>query len=726
MQKIFFFLSVLFFSHSSLSAWSHSTPPSAGTSTSSEYLKGPFDAWDTFRDNASVPPADKNISTKVVNRPFQLSLASLNKPGNAYEVKDNAGSYIDVAIYPKGSKTKISNSVTYDANADPHLASSADFIVSSAQQDAVVGFKFCATYEGSGTSSDKTYTLHPQSHCLPLPVPDDCDQETFHFPTWHVCHSTDNFAIRPHAFKTFGENQYKRAAEDFNLLIKAIDENNDSIASGSHAVVQGVNGYDVSTDTVSAVSKIYVPTSSELAQMQADTGVTDVSTCPQAGVFTLENADFENGELNATIKFSETGILDINISEVPGSEYALVDADDTNDTLRYIESSVFIYDQSDISRQNLLLFVPYEFITTAEYNATTTKDWLYMHDINTSNTSFTTPLMSANIFYTIVAKNKDGDTTQNYTKTCFPDVDEVNAPRVNGLKLNTTFDLFLDATINSTANASLSLYSEDNTSTALYTPTKNLNAVVGDNVIQEWISPLLFSNGQGNARVHLNIDRVNNLSLNPVNLKLVDINTSTSWMANPGSPELFTGQVLNIDKSFIYAKTNTPRQKFIDNKTPTDKNVLIYYQAYCDSTDAKGVTCDKALLPDGDASTYTDDPRWYTNSEHTSPNYGIAGEVAEKIVTNNITITTQPTGTHQDKVVLKYNGDSGYPLTKTMTNTVSEWLLYDKYNADTTSDEFVVEFYKDGGGYIGSGKSEHDVKIKRSSTLNNNEHKSSW
>ncbi|MEA2072207.1 MAG: hypothetical protein U9O86_01380, partial [Campylobacterota bacterium] len=542
------------------------------------YTTGPFDAWDTFRDNVSTPPSDRNISTKIVNNSFNLSLASLNKESDAYELKEGLGD-VDVAIYPKNSNTAISNHIIFNPGSSSHVTSSSNFTVTQAESDAVVGFKLCATFEHNETVNESIYYLYPTTSCSLQTTLHNCDTETNGSPTWHVCHSSDNFAIRPHTFKVFGENQYKRAAEDFNLLIKAIDENNDSITSGSHTIVQGLNGYDVSTATISTVSNFYVPTSSELAQMRVDTGVTDVSTCPQAGVFTLQNANFINGELNATIKFSETGILDINISEVPGSEYALVDADDTTDTLRYIQSTVFIYDQSDISRQNLLLFVPYQFITTAEYNATTTKDWLYMHDINTSNTSFTTPLMSANIFYTIVAKNKDGATTQNYTKTCFPDVDEVNAPRVNGLKLNTTFDLFLDATINSTANASLSLYSEDNASTALYTPTKNLNAVVGDNVMQEWISPLQFSNGQGNARVHLNIDRVNNVSLNPVNLKLVDINTSTSWMANPGSPKLFTGQVLNIDKSFIYGRTYGQRQKFVDGSTPANHDALIYYES---------------------------------------------------------------------------------------------------------------------------------------------------
>jgi len=656
------------------------------------YLTGPFDAWDTFRDHNVTPPSDKNISTKVVNEAFKLSLASLNKSSNGYEVKASAGSSIDIAIYPKNSTVAISNHITYNANTYAHIPSSADFNVTSAQKDAVVGFKLCATYENDTSLNDTIYILHPVSECSgPINA---CDATTTGSPTWHVCNSTDNFAIRPYAFRVFGENQYKYAGEDFNITIKAVDKTNFNKNSGSASSVQATPDFNVSTNTLNFSSNFYIPSNEDREQMQADTGITDVTTCPNNGTFSVIDNNFSNGDVNVSMNFSETGILDINASEKLGSEFALVDADDTQDSQRLIQSTSTIYDTTDISQVNLFLFVPYTLVTTADYNTTTAKSWLYMNDINGSTT---TPAMSSYISYTITAQNKSGATTKNFTKTCFPDT--VNtAPTINDLKLNTTFDLFLDATINSSSDANLSLYSEDNNSIAIWTMNTNKVIVKGNNNLQEWISPLNFTNGVGKAKVHFNIDRNNSVSLNPVAITVIDVNTSTAWMSNPGSPKNFTGATLNKSFNYIYGRTNAPRQRFVGN-TGT---AFIYYQGYCSGTDVNNNTCDKSLLPDGTSSVSNDDPRWFNNPLHNSSTDGIAGTAATIIQKNGQTdVTTTSLSTHNpESARLQYHG-SDYPYKTTMTNKPSPWLIYNKYKSDTNTTEFEVEFTNNNSQWAG-------------------------
>ena len=520
-------------------------------------------------------------------------------------------------------------------------------------------------------------------------------------------YSRDNFAIRPYSFVAFGKNQYKRAGEDFNITIKAIDEGNFTkvgnsfYAGNKKKTIGSINTYNANINNLIINSHFYQPTTAEILQMQTDIGGDnnttvngEVSNCPNTGIFTLDNPNllFSNGEINASLKFSETGILDLNISEKSGSEWAKVDEDDTNDSLRYIKASSVTYNEDNISANILQLFVPYEFNTTAEYNTTTTKNWLYMYDINKSNSTHTAPQMSAFVKYKITALNKDKVIVHNYTKKCFPDVDEVHAPRVNGLKLNTTFDLFLDMDVNTTQNANISLYSEGNISNAIWTPYKNKTLTTGINQVQEWVSPFQFENGVGEAKVYFNIDRNITTALNPINITIVDTNTSTSWMTNAGSPANFNGMILNQNKVFLYGRTHAPTQTI----TGSDGNISLYYEVFCN-----GTPCNKALLPDGIDSNTTDDPRWFVNTKHTKKAGTAAQTATLQKNASHITITREANGNHPDYIGMHYDGDRGYPYKVTMQNNASSWLIYNKYNATTSINEFEVEFVKLNGIWAG-------------------------
>jgi len=510
--------------------------------------------------------------------------------------------------------------------------------------------------------------------------------------------SIDNFAIRPDAFRVFGQNQYKLAGEDFNVTIKAVDEVNNALNSGTVSSVTGVSDYNVSLNYLNITSNFYQPSPGNIAQMQTNTGLVDVTTCPNTGVFTVNNSSdlFANGEVNASLKFSETGILDLNISEIPGQEWALVDANDTNDTLRYIQPATVIYDEGNISATNILLFIPYKFDTTAEYNTTNAKNWLYIHDINGSNISFTTPKMAAFIKYTITAKNKDGNITHNYTKTCFPDTTEstpynpaTDCPQINGLKMNATFDLFLDADINSTADANISLYTEDNNSNAIYTPLKNKSILAGNTSTQEQIFPASFESGVGEAKVYFNIDRNASIALNPIRIGVIDVNTSTSWMANPGSPKEFNGSDINQSKTFYYGRVHAPDQRFA-----TDHGTAkIYYEVYYDTSNAADFNID------GNESI--DSINWYTNTLHTNND----GNVSDYNSSDNVKfgsisyITATPT---QDNTANITNGVEpiilvapSTPYKDKINMNSSPWLIYNPT-------DFLVEFYGKGG-WAGQG-----------------------
>ncbi|MEA3330773.1 MAG: hypothetical protein U9Q29_03665 [Campylobacterota bacterium] len=532
-----------------------------------------------------------------------------------------------------------------------------------------------------------------------------------------VC-TTDNFAIRPDAFKVFGENQYKRASEDFNITIKATDAIGSLIDSGTVNDVNGATGYDASLSSLTLSSNFYTPTADETALMRSHTGTEDVSICPNAGGFGVLNGtdNFTNGEINANILFTETGVLTLNVSETLEEEFALVDLDDTPDIDRLITPSDVILYQNDINKTTLLVFVPYKFQTQLETNTTTTQNWLYMDTID--STVFSTPLMSADMNYTITAQDMYGTTLENYTSTCFPDTD-TNCPARNGLKLNTTFDLFLDSKLNSSADANISLYSEDNESNPIWTMTPKQTLTVGDNNVREWISPLNFTYGIGRATVHFNIDRNVTPALNPITISIVDANTSTLWMANPGSPKEFNGDIKNETKTFLYGRTHASRQRY----TGDTGTANIYYEAYCFGTDTTGNDCNKTLLPNGVNSDRTDDIRWFINPFHLS-NSGNAGKVVEKDSLFRVTSAGITTGNHPDNsTLMTYNKSQGFPYKTTMENNASRWLIYNEDDPTATRNEFPVEF--EGGDSGWSGKHETNTTTKDPGTATTNR-RSMW
>ena len=613
--------------------------PSIYTSTQ---ITGKFDAWDTDHNIN-----DRNITTKIVNKEFNLTLVSLDDNDNLSK-KQNINvkySLIDMAH----SKILIP---WRDFNASQNEEINASFNVNKAVKDVRVVFNVCSDYNGTD------YTLYPYERCSEQCTPND--KQTNGNPCWRYFYSSDNFAIRPYGFRVFGINQYKRAAEEFNLTIKAVDENNYTLASGSVDDVRGIDDYNETLGNLNFNSVFYMPSSSDIRQMNKDVYNIDddnasrVAKCPYAGVFTtVNNTDsFKNGEINATLKFTETGILEVNVSEKAGKEFALVDADDTPDSQRFIKPSVKIYDIDNIANNNYLLFIPYKFVTVADYNTTTASNWVYMSmDVNKSNTTFTTPRMAAYIEYNITAYNKDGAVTKNFTKTCFPDVSEANCPRQNGLKLNTTFDLFLDANLKSTKDVNMSAYvanaSDDN---AIWTPNKLINVTKTPLAIREWVSSTDFKNGSTKVRIYMNINKNYTSPMEEVNITAIDANTSTSWMTNPGATKIFIGSNLNKSITYKYGRIKVSNVSGYSNEL----NTTFEYQ-------------------------YWSKTGWTVNEKHN--NDKIFGDInlSKSIYPSDVTISILPQSSKNilnglEKV--KFSTTHTLPYSAKIHLSIPEWLWY--------------------------------------------------
>lgn len=159
------------------------------------------------------------------------------------------------------------------------------------------------------------------------------------------------------------------------------------------------------------------------------------------------------------------------------------------------------------------------------------------------------------------------------------------------------------------------------------------------------------------------------------------------------------------------------RAKGMDSRIKTDGPAdntaegyaRINFEIFCGNDG--NTTCDttrKSLLPDGLNTPLGEGRDWYKNRDHNITNDGAAdtdGTIARKSGSVHVTVTsmTVPVGAGIiiggseigfQRFGATYDGFNGYPHTVILQNIPSPWLLYDPKNANTTVNEFALEFYK--------------------------------
>jgi hypothetical protein len=682
-------------------------------------IQGYFDAWD---DDSSHGLNDKNITTKVVNEPFTLRIASVTKDGKGYELKTSLQSSgtltanqvtttaqngpVDVrfAIENMDTGEYLTPWYTFIASQSPYI--SYTFVVNEASRNSRVIFKACADYDGTD------YKFAPYEACA---ANGDCATNTDeNVLCYRYFQSSDNFAIRPYGFRAFGTNQYKKAGESFDVEIKAVDKTGYDLNQGKVDNVIAVKGFNYPVSSLNVSASFYVPTDDEVKQMYKDVFYqepTDINAarakvayCPDSGVFTTDTSkNFENGDVNATFTYNESGILTLKISEKPGYEFAKVDEDDTPDAQRFMKPAEVLTDREDLNKTDLLVFIPYQFVTTGSVSTTTGANWLYMSNepLNAHN-EYRLPLMAEKISYVVKAEDKNGNVLKNYTATCFPDV-STEAPTRNGLKLNTTFDLFLDSTMKADRDVTAQFdVVANNTTLWLYKGEYNLTSSKVN--AREWLSPLAFNEGVANADVYMNIGKKYNTPMAPVNVEVVDINTSTSWMDRPDGTNIFKGSAINKSVEFRYGLVKIPDVTSTSNEAKV-KATYLYFN---------------------------NNETWVVNSDHTSDVFGSISKDSTKFISvPKVNISSIGDVSNATQIVV-FTPAKGVAYSAKVHYPISPWLWYNPLAKDykapspTNLDCLThpcnsVSFLGNGGGWAGVGKesqkySEQNKTIKAPAT----------
>ena len=486
--------------------------------------------------------------------------------------------------------------------------------------------------------------------------------------------SNDNFAIRPEALDLSSSNSdfpnLLRSAESYKLNIKAYNHNSSKNASDTTSLYTIENAQNVLTFNTT---------------LKAPDGTTDNSlhgttTWDTSSSWDIVNGISTDGSITevAALKFNDVGRVNIAIVDDTWADVDLSDARGMHDpsaTAHNDCDSDGAYVCGDLNAT----FIPFNFTfvdTKIVNNDANPGSFTYISNLNPSDPSTFT--MAARIETTIEARNKDGEITQNFKTSSYEN------------------PVFLSLVVN---NTKMGLASSTQIGDGTEAGNKLLNFTDGSYTLP-W-------NSSDNTKVlRFNFPRVANDALNPFKVTPAEVKLNISSIYKDNSNEVTivddnsadgtTVGNITQDATFIYGRTNAPRQRIEGNSG----TAFIYYESYCSATDSKGNTCNKNLLPNGSSSTSINDPRWYINSSHNT-NSGSVGTITQKRG-SSLTIGTA-TGTNKMSVPLQYNdaASKGYPYKTTLENNASSWLIYNKYDAADTTNEFDVEFTNDEANWAG-------------------------
>jgi uncharacterized repeat protein (TIGR01451 family) len=466
--------------------------------------------------------------------------------------------------------------------------------------------------------------------------------------------STDNFAIRPDNFNsTIVPNQIFTAGTDTPLTFYA----NKFAGTGTPDYNEAENSSFVVDVNISDSSK----------------------SCQEMSINFDPTIDFTDGIVTDNYSLPNVGDFNVTMHETIGSEFALVDADDTNDTDRLI---------TPFTQQ--IKVIPDHFAIDGNFtNGSDGFTYLNNFEANATLDQNISALMNWNV----IAQAQDNNTTTNYTSTCYAKDGNIT------LDINTSQDI-------SDLNQSLSelLWYDDENGTIIGSVSIN-DPLVLPNYTAQRFEPG-DSNGTGNFRYRLNFDRNITKVVNPFLMTINDINVTDTDSVSGNS-------ALDNNATYIYGRTHASTQRYFG---PTG-TANIYFEAYC-----FGSTCTKTLLNGFSPNLKrTDDIRWFYNEvSHDTSTDGNIGTVQEKDATplnaaDDVVDVTDQNDTNPSTASLEYdaNGDGidneSYPYITTMHNDASPWLIYNEYDPTATRNEFQVHFLSEGGW---TGEHETDVTTK--------------
>lgn len=398
----------------------------------------------------------------------------------------------------------------------------------------------------------------------------------------------------------------------------------------------------------------------ENSSFSVDINISDTSkTCAAPNLNFSPDINFTNGNATSNFFLDNVGDFNLTIQEKKGSEFALVDDGDTSDTQRYITPYT-----------NQITIIPDHFEVNASYsNGSGT--FTYLSDFSTYTTTDDINISSL-LDLTITAQDNNDNNLTNYTDLCYAKDGNISITIPNPLAVTSLNNFIWNETIHY-RNGTIPIAG---TSYLIPIVSSDFNSTV---------------NGQAELKIRINFDRQLSFPEEPFNFEIQNVSiidsNGTSGTIN-----------LNQNATFYYGRAHAPDQRFDINPA----NAVIYYEVYCRN-------CNRSVL-NITGTESVDSIDWYVNPFHTiqDGDYNTTNPISSDgtITNNNFQLNTMrldaPKVPHKDKI----------------TFTPDTWLVFNRFNAAATTDDFLVEFFRAGSNWSGEGALGHHVDLNVSTRQN--------
>ncbi len=674
------------------------------------FKTGPFAALDDFRwdsindtlkgSSANEQRANRVISTKTVNKPFKVVIASMAEDGINAELKPDIN--VKYGLFSgdgsQGTVLEALRNANFSEGADGKYKID-EFRSTSVHERAHIRIFYCGDFNGTDT------ILYPLDQCWDssksdqenmlnaIPEESNTSKHIFY-------HTSDLFAIQP---------------DDFNITVTT-DDGDTADSSGSSAVsikaghqfniVFGAESVPNDDGTIPRAGGYSEGVGGTFEVIYSDG---NVSKGCRSGDF--NNIDLTSGwsfidgmaDVNST--YNEVGSIDLNITDetLPcNKRYAAVDCFDQNMS-GYFDTE----HNTSIGKAHIELnFVPGYFDVQAQLldnhpDAAGGDGFTYIsNDLNDS----------AELNVTITAKSGDIDSasgsdtvTTNYNKDCYAKSMSLDANYLfNGKERNSTNPNDPAGVL---SNILVDVLNEDHNESVKPLVTTPMNNGKGTMSVSN-IDTKVFStdhNGTGNFIVRINFNRTINQPVSPFVLNVTDLNVSDS--------DGVAGKLENQDMRAIYYYARVRSSKFLyDDVTGDSVRTPIYIDVYY----TPGTEFDNNATFDTSKFTMTNDFEWFISTLHNDTE---DGKVKLVSVDTNGTVTADPTipDGRNENVTVSADTSKDRPLIVdiNMTGTDS-WLIYNKDKAEEPSPFYRVRFIPGGSQWAGWGNTGRVVETNAS------------
>lgn len=662
---------------------------------------------------------DKNITTKIVNKPFGLHASYLDADGNVdtYDGSYGSGRTVDMTViiaHADGDTCSdakvIGQGIIYDGDDDTTITPLTIDSAYKNRRTKVTAFDFGQLFTDASGLNCGSSSLNSSLCLVPACFNNEQNIRSVFPPAFQPGVMQCIYGDNPALAAPCDSNAYYGNCGGRKLTISPAKYNNDlgcamCLADAMQGDVCSADEFAVrpddfnttivpnqvfqagkatsltfrAEDNAGAPSNLY--NENENTSFVVDVNISDSSkTCAQPSINFSPIVDFTNGVVTNNYTLNNVGDFNLTMHETIGSEFALVDTDDSSDALRLIEPFA-----------TQIKVIPHHFAIDGNLtNGSSDRTFTYLSNFELFDTNASRNI-SASIDLNVSAKTENNTTTSNYTSLCYAKDGNLGLTLANPIIVNPTNSL-----------TKLLWYH--------YTPDSN-GSVLLDGVTTTYQIPFLKTqfdsndtNGTAEFNYKINFDRNATKVVNPFMVVVNDLNVTDTDGAS--------GAKNGGNATFLFSRSHAARQRYYDTTAPYQGTANIYYEFYCFTG------CDRTLLNGFSPLQRTDDVRWFQNGRHATPSDGVVGTVVQKGGLNIVTASPQaPTTGNPSTTSLTYNATKGFPYKTTMENNASIWLIENETNQNATKNEFQVEFDL-SGGWTGKHETNTTTKTPTGTTTN--------